>query len=337
MPFTPAAAIIIGDEKPGYRLPAAFSLKSIQDALEVEVCRAGQADRILVRFPTVDAARLRESEVRRILGLTTTEVLSVADSRRLKGPLWPQSVYGRVERLAAVAGLVLALVNYWAVFFSAPNIALQSVQAHNVVVGTPARVPFRVVNRSNAEVAVDFDSASAFQFEPAAVELKSRGEADVIMRVAPTMAEGGDVTVSARARSGWLRTRQVVRTTVAIAVWPREQVGAIGSRRLYREGSAAALTLPLTVGQAAPNGLRCEATVTGLAGVTVVGAQPVAEMGTPEVNKQPGNEIAVLWWITPALDGFSERSIQVFLESTIPKSEDEWNAIVPHLQCKRRS
>lgn len=329
--------IVSSDEAPGYQLPQGFDLAHVPGVDALEVQRGAAGDRVVARFATPDAARLREAELRKVLHLTNSATLVVADSRKGKGPLWPQTLLGKIERLVAVAGVVLAVANYWSVFFGVPNVALQAVPAWRVVSGNVPEATFRVSNRSHHETTVDFESAYPMRFEPTGVILAPRQELTVTMRGTDAATESADVGLSVRARAGWLLWTQVSRAATRLDVWPRQHVGEPTSRRVYRNGLSLDITLPLRVGDAAPNGLACEAMLLLVPGVKVVAAQPLRELGAPQVNAEKGNELAFLSWGLPPLEAFTERSIQVFLESAAPRSEDEWRKITPRVECKRRS
>lgn len=337
MASSPRAAAVRGEQPPGYVLPRGFRLGAIRDAVAIEVFRGEVVDLVLVRFSDTETARLRRAEVNAALNLATSEVVALSDDVRQPGPVWPQTAWGRVERLAAALGVLLALLNYWSLFFAAPHVSVQTEATQNLVAGRVAGFGLRVSNRGDSKVTVDLSSAQAFKIEPFGVTLEPREEKTVLVSGLSPATATADVGVKGLAKSGLLRGAVEVSAQTRLVVWPREKVDEITDVRVYQHGRAAAFTLPLRVGDATKDGMRCEATVARVKRVVISGAQPARQIDSPQVNEEDGNEFAYLSWSLPSMEAFTERSIQVILESSTPKGEDEWRSVPLSVSCSRRS
>ena len=330
-------AIVTSDVQSGYSLPSGFKISSLRDALGVDVYRGPTGDQVAVTFDTVAGAQLREPEVRAVLRLPATEVQAVSDSVQRRGPLWPTTVYARIERVVAAVGVVLAIVNYWSTFFGSANVAIDAPMTQNVVSGARPEFTLRAINRKTTDADVDLQMSPEMRIEPAGLALESREEAAVKVQGLMPLRQDTTAVLSGRARAGLLWKRQPIRHEIQLVVWPSVAVRNSSDLRVYRDGRAADASFPLRVGDAAPNGVHCEAMILNVPNVTVTGGQPALEMGKPQTNPEKGNELAMLWWVVPTMDAFTERTIHVLLESSVVRSSDEWKAILPSVDCKRRT
>src|SRR5688572_2106139 len=300
MSKTEPPAIVTADLPSGYSLPTAFKISSLRDALGVEVYRGTAGDRLAVKFASVAQAQLREPEVKKALSLPATEIHPVSDSVQRPGLAWPITVFGRVERLVAVGGIVLALINYWSVFFGSANVAIDAPVTQNVVSGGRPEFTLRAINRKTTNADVDLQMSPEMRIEPAGLALESREEATVKAQGVKPLTQNTKMVLEGRARGGLLWWRQPIHHEIQMVVWPSVAVRPSSNLRVYREGRAADASFPLVVGEAAPNGLGCEAIIQNVPNVTVAGGQPVREMGKPLTNMEKGNELAMLSWVVPA-------------------------------------
>src|SRR5262245_40267851 len=181
--MTDFAAYVVGEECAGYRIPDAFTPKDVKGLRMVQVLRHDGTDVVVAAFDDSATACLRRPEVAAALRLTgLPRAVVVADERKAKGSWWPATVFAKAERVVAVGGIVLALVNYGSLLFAAPDYTVRAPDSQNVLAGAPAEFKVDVFNRGDDSTRFEVDTPFPASVTPPMFTLESRTDQEVSVR-----------------------------------------------------------------------------------------------------------------------------------------------------------
>lgn len=322
----------------GFRLPSGLKIADFAGLESVRVLRSDGADLLAAEFADSESARVRWAELSKALGTTATPTFyALAAERKPKSTVWPSTMFAKVERVVAILGIILALVNYGDVFFGAPDVTIRSPEAFDVQRGEAGRFTIRLFNRTDARVTVDLDSDQRVTIDPPVLGLDGRADADVTV-VADPVDTSTDIALRVKVTGGYLRFRRHDTRTIRLNAWSSFRTASLDLNRVYSSNKAADVTLRLEIGEEAPAGLSCGATLVRTPGVLVVGARPSTGFGSPQSNAEPGNEAAHLSWTMPPASSFSTLDVSLFLTADRALSDTDWRAMLRQLEvtCGRR-
>jgi hypothetical protein len=325
-------------ETSGYQLPATVKVTDLEGAQRIQVFRTDAEDLVLAQFTDVDTAALRAPEAEKLLLLKGIPSLAkIAHERSADRRWWPTTLFARAERTIAIIGILLAFVNYGAMFLGSPNISVRAPTEVNVEAGGPADFAVTVFNRADTEVRINADTAFPATVTPPTFALESRKDQQVEIRTSNPITSSTEVVLHMRARAGWFRGTFESLTSTRLIPWRSVDYLPSELIRVFENGQSAEVQMPVLVGKAADKGLSCDATLTGVPGVVVDGAKPSINMERPRVNAEPGNELAFLGWQMSATSAFTTVHTFVYLRSKTSLTPEAWRVVIANLSldCRR--
>jgi len=327
-----AVALGIVTCREGYTLPKDFALSKFRGLLHCEVVRTRADTRVISYW--IDAATLNAQwiEFSQALGSPSSAVTGVmSDARtRTSFSLWPTTIVGWLERVAAVCGLVAVVYGASLKLFAAPNADVGEPILIQASPNDTIESKIRIANRSRtAPVRIDLRSTrQGVTFEPKFIEIPESGSGEVILR-AQSGAAAEEFDVEFVAVAGWLYPSDVINRKATVTIWrsfdrtPMTVASSIPTQ--------AAFSSTLSFGKGYPKGMLCQATTIQPGPARFRAVSPAAVWDELESTDQ----LAAIKWTTPDVGAFQTMAVTVFLQSS--SAIPDWKAVADRtkINCGR--